>query len=199
MGSQMPSLDNTSQINLRDTQGASLFNPANPYGTITNFNSGVVVQANLDEPQAVELAPALQSKKKVKKIKKAKKKEAYLTLDDESQAYGSMTNAKVEHSALQSISLNNDQQSTNPQDNGMMPLDFDPNSNDNKIHGDDGSSHAHQSANPLDNHLIIDQDDGEKADGEDDDDFDFEDARVDQAPNRNNFNLDEDDDDDDLF
>ena len=158
MGSLMPSLNDSSQINMRDTQGASLFNPPNPNATITNFNSGVVVQANLDEPQAVELAPHLQSKKKVKKVKKAKKKEAYLSLDDDSQAYGSMTGAKVEHSALQSVTLNQDE-STNPQDNnqnGMMPLDFDPNSNDNKIHGDDGSSQAHQSANPLDHNLIID-------------------------------------------
>ena len=58
--------------------------PPNPNATITNFNSGVVVQANLDEPQAVELTPNLQGKKKVKKIKKAKKKETYLSLDDDS-------------------------------------------------------------------------------------------------------------------
>ena len=67
-----------------------------------------------------------------------------------------MTGAKVEHSALQSFTLNVDD-STNPQerDTGMMPLDFDPNSNDVKVHGDD-DSRAHQSANPLDNKLIID-------------------------------------------
>ena len=153
MGSQMPSLDQSSQLNIP----SSVFNPPNPNATITNFNSGVVVQANLDEPQAVELTPNLQGKKKVKKIKKAKKKETYLSLDDDSQAYGSMTGAKVEHSALQSFTLNHDD-STNPQerDNGMMPLDFDPNSNDVKVHGDDDDSRAHQSANPLDNKLIID-------------------------------------------
>ena len=65
--------------------------------------------------------------------------------------------------------------SNNPQDN-MAPLDFDPNANDNEMHGDNGSSSAHQSLNPLSDGLIIDQDDGNKADGEYDDDFDYEDA-----------------------
>lgn len=75
----------------------------------------------------------------------------------------------------------------------MAPLDFDPNANDNVMHGENGSSHAHQSVNPLSDGLIIDQDDGEKADGEYDDDFDYEDAQLDG--NRQGFQLDDDDDD----
>ena len=133
LGSDMPTLDANGSMGMRN--GNSMFNPPNPNSTITNFNSGVNVQASLDEPQAVELGPQLGGKKKVKKVKKAKKKENYLNLDDDnaSQAYGSLGGAKVEHSALQSMSLVDANESTNPQDNvngGMMPLDFDPNSNE---------------------------------------------------------------------
>ena len=120
-----------------------------------------------------------------------------MNFDADSQNYGSLTGVRVEHSALQSVNVLDD--SNNPQDqfNGMAPLDFDPNAKENVVHGDNASSAAHQSANPLGDNLIIEQDDGEKADGEDDDNFDYEDAKVDN--NRQNFELDDDEEDGDFF
>ena len=61
MGTRLPELNGplngSGPVNFRNTQGDNLFNPPNPNATISNFNSGVHVQASLDDAAAVELAP----------------------------------------------------------------------------------------------------------------------------------------------
>lgn len=84
LGEDLPSLDASGKIEMRNTAGQSLFNPPNPNSTITNFNSGVNVQASLDEPQFAEMLPQIQGKKK-KKVKKAKRKENYLNIDEDDE------------------------------------------------------------------------------------------------------------------
>lgn len=185
LGNQLPDLNAQASLELRNTKGDNLFNPPNPNATITNFNSGVNIQASMDDQQTVELAPQLQGKKK-KKVKKVKKKENYLNFDADSVQYNSIESNKVQ-------SMNPLDDSNNPQElgNGQV-YDSNAQNRENQIGGDGVSSIAHVSV-PLGENLIIEQDDGEKADGEDDDDFDYEDAKI--SENRQNFALDDDDDD----
>ena len=111
LGNQLPDLNAQAAMELRNTKGDNLFNPPNPNATITNFNSGVNVQASMDDHQTVELAPHLQGKKK-KKVKKVKKKENYLNFDADSVQYNSIESNKIQHSALQSMNALDD--SNNP-------------------------------------------------------------------------------------
>ena len=138
----LPKLNSNDPSHMRNSnQGGSLFNPPNPNATLNAFNSaGVNIQASLEEAPAVELAPQLNKKKK--KVKKARNFNAAQTSDY--QSLPSSIQPPVEHSALQSVEAsivhNNPNDSINPQDH-MVPLDFDPNSSQNVVHGDDRPSH----------------------------------------------------------
>jgi len=108
---------------MRNTQGNSLFNPPNPHGTMSNFNSAAQpsIGATLEEPAAVELNGALQGKKK-KKVKKSKKmvENAYGSVDnayssvDASNFNSSQPLQGIGQSALESVGNNDPNMSLNP-------------------------------------------------------------------------------------